>query len=119
MLIEHAKSQLLLVDLQERLVPAMIDPTGLIRRAGILLRAAREMAVPVLVTEQYPAGLGTTVAEIKAALQPDEIFAKTEFSIYANPVLHKVLDQSPPDIVMAGIEAHVCVLQTALGLLGR
>lgn len=116
MLIEHAKSQLLLVDLQQRLVPAMIDPTGLIRRAGILLTAARELAVPVLVTEQYPAGLGPTVTEIAAALRPEEIFAKTEFSAYANPALRQALDQSPPLIVMAGIETHVCMLQTAIEL---
>jgi len=116
MLIEHAKSQLLLVDLQERLVPAMIDPTGLTRRAGTLLGAARQMGVPVLATEQYPAGLGKTVAEITANLGPEEIFAKTEFSAYANPALRHILDQSPAQIVLAGIEAHVCILQTAIEL---
>lgn len=116
MLIEHARSLLLLVDLQEKLMPAMVGPANLGRQIGILLAAARELAVPVVTSEQYPAGLGPTVAEIGGKLHPDEVFAKTEFSCYANPTLRRRLEAGGDQVILAGIEAHVCVLQTALEL---
>lgn len=116
MLIEHAKSQLLLVDLQERLLPVMADPAGISHRIGILLTAARQLGVPVLASEQYPAGLGATVSEIRSQLNADEILTKTEFSCCANPALGDRLQKGADQVVIAGIEAHVCVLQTALDL---
>jgi nicotinamidase-related amidase len=116
MLIEHAKSQLLLIDLQERLLPAMTDSAGISHRIGILLTAARQLGVPVLASEQYPAGLGATVSNVRGQLQTDEILTKTEFSCFANPALRERLRQKAGQIVIAGIEAHVCVLQTALDL---
>ena len=60
MLLERAKSLLLLVDMQERLVPIMADAADLTARCGILLRAAYELGVPILASEQYPKGLGAT-----------------------------------------------------------
>ncbi|HVJ32737.1 MAG TPA: hydrolase [Terriglobia bacterium] len=117
MLIEHAGSQLVLIDVQEKLLPAMADPGGVTRQIAILLAAARAMKVPVIASEQYPAGLGRTVQEIGGQLQPGEIVEKTEFSCYANPKLRLRLDTGPTQLVLAGVEAHVCVLQTALDLL--
>jgi len=116
MLIEHAKSVLLLIDLQEKLMPAMIEPDRLARQIGILLAAARQLSVPVVASEQYPAGLGPTVGPIVRELQQSEIFTKTEFSCHANPVLRRRLESAGEHVVIAGIEAHVCVLQTALDL---
>ncbi|HVI89544.1 MAG TPA: hydrolase [Dongiaceae bacterium] len=116
MLIEHARSFLLLVDLQEKLMPAMVEPDWLGRQIGVLLAAARELAVPVVASEQYPTGLGPTVANIAGKLQQSEIFAKTEFSCYANPALRRRFEAAGDQVVVAGIEAHVCVLQTALDL---
>ncbi|HVJ41393.1 MAG TPA: hydrolase [Dongiaceae bacterium] len=117
MLIEHARSQLVLIDVQEKLLPAMADPAAVTRQMGILLAAARAMKVPIIASEQYPAGLGPTVPEIAAQLQRDEIVTKTEFSCYANPALGSRLETGPGQLILAGIEAHVCVLQTALDLL--
>jgi nicotinamidase-related amidase len=117
MLIEHARSLLLLVDMQEKLMPAMVEPDLLARRIGILLGAARALAVPVVASEQYPAGLGPTVADIAGSLCPGEVFEKTEFSCYANPGLRRRLEAGGDHIIIAGIETHVCVLQTALELL--
>lgn len=117
MLIEHAGSQLVLIDVQEKLLPAMADPGGVMRQISILLAAARVLKVPVTASEQYPAGLGPTVQEIGGQLQAGEIMPKTEFSCYANPELHSRLQAGPSQLVLAGIEAHVCVLQTALDLL--
>jgi nicotinamidase-related amidase len=117
MLIEHAKSQLLLVDLQERLMPAMAEGEPLVHKTTILLQAARALNVRVLASEQYPTGLGPTVAALASQLAPAEILTKTEFSCYANPGLRMRLDAAPRQVVLAGIEAHVCVLQTALDLI--
>jgi nicotinamidase-related amidase len=116
MLIEHAKSQLLLVDLQERLMPAMADTEPLAHNVEVLLQAARVLDVPVLASEQYPAGLGPTIAMLADQLVPGERLIKTEFSCYANPELRTRLDRAPSQIILAGIEAHVCVQQTAFEL---
>src|SRR5437899_7758196 len=113
MLIEHARSLLLLVDIQERLLPAMAAGEEMVRQSGILLQAARELQVPVVASEQYPAGLGPTVAPLKALLAPGEIYGKEEFSCLANARLRDRLVQSDHQTIIAGIEAHVCVLQTA------
>jgi nicotinamidase-related amidase len=116
MLIEHAKSQFLLIDVQERLLPVMVDSAGILRQIGILLAAARHLSIPVLVSEQYPAGLGPTVPEIAEHIQPGEILAKTEFSCFANTALRQRLEAAPDHLILAGIESHVCVLQSALDL---
>lgn len=116
MLLERAKSLLLLVDMQERLVPAMADPADVTARCGILLSAARELGVPVLASEQYPKGLGSTLPEL-AALAPRRL-EKLEFSAYANPAIKDELSRADRgQIVLCGVEAHVCVLQTGLELI--
>jgi nicotinamidase-related amidase len=116
MLIEHAKSQFLLIDVQEKLLPVMVDPAGIVRQIGILLTAARHLSIPVSVSEQYPAGLGATVPEIAQHIRPGEILAKTEFSCFANAALRQRLEAAPDHLILAGIESHVCVMQSALEL---
>lgn len=107
---------LLLIDLQERLVPAISDGDLLVARAGRLAEAARLLDVPVLATEQYPQGLGPTVAPL--AGYPRQTLAKTTFSAADAPGFAGLLPAGTREVVIAGCEAHVCVLQTALGLLG-
>lgn len=115
MLLERAKSLLLLVDMQERLLPAMSGAAEVTAQCGILLRAARELDVPVLASEQYPKGLGPTVPDL-AALAPRRL-EKLEFSAYANPAIKaELLRAERKQVVLSGIEAHVCVLQTGLEL---
>jgi nicotinamidase-related amidase len=115
MLLERAKSLLLLVDMQERLVPAMAGAAEVTANCGNLLRAAAALGVPILASEQYPKGLGPTIPEL-AALMPGK-FEKVEFSAYANPAIRAALAQTArPQAVLCGIEAHVCVLQTGLEL---
>ena len=116
MLIEHAKSQFLLIDMQARLVPVMAESAGIMRQIDILLAAARHLSIPVLVSEQYPAGLGPTVPEIARHIHPGDILAKTEFSCFANAALRQRLEAAPDHLILAGIESHVCVLQSALDL---
>ena len=115
MLLDRAKSLLLLVDMQERLVPVMNGAAEVTAQCGILLRGASALGVPILASEQFPKGLGPTVREL-AELAPRRL-EKLEFSAYANSAIKDELTRADrPQIVLAGIEAHVCVLQTGLEL---
>jgi nicotinamidase-related amidase len=105
----------LLIDLQERLVPALHDGETVVARAARLAEAARLLDVPIRATEQYPAGLGRTVSAL--AGYPQAVLTKTTFSAVADPGFHALLPSGVSEIVVAGCEAHVCVLQTVLGLL--
>ena len=117
MLLDVDKSLLLVIDVQERLAPAMSGGGDMIVRAATLMRAAGMMAVPVVVSEQYPKGLGPTVPEIAALAPAGAIRDKVHFSCAADPdLLAAIRDAGRPKVVIAGIEAHVCVLQSALGL---
>jgi nicotinamidase-related amidase len=108
---------LLVVDVQERLTPVMTDPRRVIHHCGLLLRFARHLAIPALASEQYPQGLGPTMADLREWLQPGETFAKIHFSCADDRALAaRVAALDRPQIVLAGIEAHVCVLQTAIDL---
>ncbi len=116
MLIERRRSQLLVVDVQERLLPVMHDADAVIRGATLLIEGARRLDVPVLASEQYPRGLGPTVEEIRRLVPDDAVLEKLAFSCAADPgVRDRVGAADRPEIVVCGIEAHVCVLQTALG----
>ncbi len=117
MLVSSAQSALLVVDVQERLAPVVADRDACLARCRLLVEAARRLNVPILASEQYPKGLGHTVSELRELLEPGEIHAKTHFSCAADPGLDAVLRaQGRSQIVVCGMEAHVCVLQSALGL---
>lgn len=95
-------------------MPAIYDGEVVISRAVRLAQAARMLDVPVRATEQYPAGLGPTVAALAA--YPQETLAKTTFSAAGDPGFTALLPAGTREVVIAGCEAHVCVLQTALDL---
>jgi nicotinamidase-related amidase len=116
MLMSAERSVLLLIDLQERLMPAVHDGDAVVGAAARLAGAARLLDVPVLATEQYPAGLGPTVEAL--AGYPKATLTKTAFSAVADPGFQTLLPAGTREIVIAGCETHVCVLQTALDLLG-
>jgi nicotinamidase-related amidase len=107
---------LLLIDLQQRLMPAIHDHETVVARAVRLAEAAQLLDVPIRATEQYPAGLGPTVPQLAA--YPQAVLAKTTFSAAGDPGWSGLLPSGAGEIVIAGCEAHVCVLQTVLGLLG-
>ncbi|GAB2175916.1 hydrolase [Dongia sp. agr-C8] len=116
MLLERAKSLLLLVDMQERLVPAVVDAADVTARCGVLLRGAYELGVPILASEQYPKGLGATLPGLTGFIT--RRLEKMEFSAYANPTIRDELKRAgQPQLILAGVEAHVCVLQTGLDLI--
>ena len=137
MLIEAPHSQLVLIDLQTKLVPAMHDGAGAVANAVRLAQAAQWLRVPVCITEQYPDGLGPTVPQLAAWAQ--QALQKLSFSACdegllehlqavgtpkASPNarsvpkhLQKPAENGRTEIIVAGLEAHVCVLQTVMGLL--
>ncbi|HYT25204.1 MAG TPA: isochorismatase family protein, partial [Actinomycetota bacterium] len=101
-------------DLQERLMPVIADHEAVVARAVRLAEAAALLDVPVRATEQNPAGLGSTVPPL--AGYPQSVLAKTTFSAAGDPGFAALLPGAG-QIVVAGCEAHVCVLQTVLDLL--
>lgn len=110
-------SLLLVIDIQEKLVRASKDSETISKKAGILSNAAKILSVPVIITEQYPKGLGSTVAEIKEACEADYV-EKTNFSALKEPGFKEKLDKlSKKQIILCGIETHICVYQTCLDLL--
>ncbi len=120
MLIEAERSCLIVIDMQERLVPAMQAPARTIRNARVLLTAAAELAIPAIVTEQYPKGLGATVPEIAEAGRAAgaRVVAKMHFSSWHDPGFAEALAATGRrQAVIAGMEAHICVLQTAVSLM--
>ncbi len=123
MIATAATSQLLLVDLQERLIAAVADGARIVSHARILVEAARRLAVPVTVSEQYPAGLGHVVPELGAELADAPRLEKLAFSCLADGPLSEHLAasrrQGRHQLVIAGVEAHVCVLQSALEAVDR
>jgi len=120
LLISRQRSWLLIVDLRERLAPSVDSADELVRRIGLLLRAARRLKVPVLATEHYARGLGQTVPQVRSELAEDEILEKIHFNAAAEPdALEHIRALERPQVIVTGAEAHVCVLQTTLGLLDQ
>jgi nicotinamidase-related amidase len=117
MLIDVERSMLLVVDLQERMVPAIPDRDRVVANAAWLVRLAQRLGVPVAATEQYAKGLGTTVDAVRAILPEGAIAGKTRFSCVAAQCLASLPGHDRPQVVLVGVEAHVCLLQTALELL--
>ena len=118
MLIRRDDSLLLVVDLQQKLAPAIHDSERVIANSVRLLEAARQLAIPRFVSEQYVRGLGGSVAAIVDAAGDARFFEKTHFSCAAEPgVLELLRAAKKPQVVLTGTEVHVCVLQSAFGLL--
>jgi nicotinamidase-related amidase len=119
-LADVARSALVVVDVQEKLLPAIHEHERVVRETVRLLEGAALLRVPTLVSEQYPAGLGPTVAAVRAAAGAAPVVVKTSFSCADEPKFLEALRRLDRDqIVLVGIETHVCVLQTAADLVAR
>jgi len=117
MLMRAENSSLLIVDVQERLAPVMSDPRRVISGCALLMRAARRLEVPVIASEQYPKGIGPTVFDLREWLPPEGAVEKLHFSCADEPViLDRLAGTGRRQVVLAGIEAHICLLQSAIGL---
>lgn len=117
--IDAERSQLLLIDLQEKMLPAVTGWESVAKNASILLKACEIMKVPVKLTEHYPKGLGATIACIAKNLPADaKRMEKINFSCCGEEGFDKFLRCDGRDlVVVAGVESHICVLGTVMDLL--
>jgi len=117
-LIDRENAILVMIDFQERLVPAMAEKERLLENALRLARFSRIIGMPVIVTEQQK--LGSTLQELREALGNPEPISKVDFNCFGcDAFLEKMRMDRPQTLIVAGIEAHICVLQTALHGLSR
>jgi nicotinamidase-related amidase len=117
MLIEREKSCLLLIDLQDKLINAVYDYRRLLDHCEWLIGIAQQLNVPILASEQYPKGLGHTTEVLSKNLPHSAFMEKTSFSCMKNETCKTRIEElNKEHVIIAGIEAHVCVLQTALQL---
>jgi len=115
-MLDRDRAALVVVDVQEAFRPAVVDFESVARSAGVLIDGARTLGVPVIVTEQYPRGLGRTVPEVAAHLDGVGALEKVCFSA----VRAEEFDiEGREQVLLCGIESHVCVSQTAHDLLDR
>jgi nicotinamidase-related amidase len=119
-LLDRQSTALVVLDLQAKLVPAMFDPQGVIRNAGILLRLAELLQIPRVLTTQYVKGLGPIVPEIVQAAPGTVPFEKISFGCFGEPDFLRHLKLHAPEarsLLVTGVESHICVTQTVLGAL--
>ena len=107
----------LVIDIQERLFPVMWKKEKLLKNCKILIQGIQELQIQLIVTQQYTKGLGETHADIKSVINDFSFIEKREFSCCDEPTVSEKLKQmEAKNIIICGIESHVCVLQTAVDL---
>ncbi|MCZ2101267.1 MAG: hydrolase [Chitinophagales bacterium] len=112
-------SMLLVIDVQERLLPVIYEGSQIVHKINTLIKGAEILGLDTIITEQYPKGLGCTVADIQYS-QPIEIYEKDTFSCLLQPtILQTLLDNNKKNLILCGVESHICVLKTALDALHR
>lgn len=117
---DRNQSQLVIVDMQTKLSSVMpAEITSIIKHCAILLQSAILLDIPALLTEQYPKGLGSTVPELAQYLGDKKAVPKTVFSCCREPAFSRQLSRDTSQVVLVGMEAHICLLQTALDLLAQ
>ena len=120
-LLDANRCALVVVDIQEKLLPAIFNRDELIRNVRLLLRLASTMKLPVLATTQYAKGLGAMVPEITELMSGVELADKVEFSCFgAEPFRTELKTYNERDtLLLCGIESHICVMQTAVSALNN
>lgn len=108
----------LVIDIQEKLVPSIVGHEKLIKNSICLLEGLKILKVPILVTQQNTKGLGSTIPEINKTIGNFSYIEKMTFSCYREPAFIRVLNRiGKRNVILMGLEAHVCILQTTLDLL--
>ncbi len=111
---------LVVVDIQEKLLPPIFNKEQLVKNSQLLIRLAKILELPTLVTTQYSKGLGGTVPEIASLVGDVATYDKMEFSCFGSDQFRSHLKAVPGNrntLLLCGMEAHICVMQTALGAL--
>ena len=121
MFLDTENSLLVIVDVQQKLMNAMSNSEKCLAKVKLLANALAVMNVPVIVTEQYPKGLGPTVDSVREVLAADTVFIeKSAFSCCgAEEFNQQIIQADRKNIIFCGVESHVCVLQTAVALLSK
>src|ERR1700735_134650 len=118
--LEADRCALLVVDIQEKLLPPIFQKEQLVRNAKLLIRAAGGLKNPAVVSTQYAKGLGGTVTEVASLLPETEAIDKNLFSCFGSEVFCTLLKRLPGNrntLLLCGMESHICVMQTALAAL--
>lgn len=119
MRIKATDSTLLIIDIQERLFPVILESEAMAEHTAWLQQVAQRVGVPVLLTEQYSKGLGRTIAALRDGVDEAAILEKLHFSAASDGELFQRPGGERRQFVVCGCETHVCVLQTVLDLLAR
>ena len=115
---EKEDALLAVIDVQEKLFAVMDQQEKMVKNIGTLIQTAQRLHLPIVVTEQYPEGLGPTIPALRQLLGEEQPFAKLVFSCWrAEPFWVRLTDLGRKTVILTGMEAHICVLQTALDLL--
>jgi len=118
--LETEQCALVVIDIQEKLLPPIFHKEELVRNASLLIRAAGILKIPTLVSTQYARGLGATVPELSSLLAGTPATDKTMFSCFGSDVFCSLLKRLPGQrntLLLCGMESHICVAQTALAAL--
>ena len=108
----------LVIDIQEKLVPNIVNHENIVKNTICLLKGLKLLKVPIVVTQQNTKGLGNTVPEINKTIGNFSYIEKMTFSCYREPAFIRVLNRvGKRNVILMGLEAHVCILQTTLDLL--
>ena len=122
MLLDRARCQLLVVDVQDRLLPAMHEGERMVANCAILMQAAHRLGIPVTISEQYTTRLGATIARLADIKGDARVMEKMHFSCAGDAGIgarvRGLASEGRAQVVVCGIESHVCVLQSALGFAG-
>ncbi len=110
---------LVIIDIQEKLAPAMDKRDRAINNTKVLITAANELQIPIIITEQYPKGLGRTITELADCVPDGSFFEKTTFTACIEEVEDYIEKLKRNKIILAGMETHVCVFQSARDFLKR
>jgi nicotinamidase-related amidase len=120
--LESDQCALIVVDIQEKLLPPIFQKEQLVRNSKLLIRAAGVLKIPAIISTQYAKGLGKTVAEVASLLPETEAIDKDRFSCFGSEVFCTLLKRLPGNrntLLLCGMESHICVMQTALAALGE
>lgn len=118
MLVNAAQSQVLLIDIQQKLAPAIFDGKAVEQAAAWVLQVALQLDIPLWATEQYPQGLGHTVPALAELITPERVLQKMHFSALREPlIVSNLACTERKQVIVLGTETHVCVLQSVLDLL--
>jgi nicotinamidase-related amidase len=120
MRIQIEDTMALIIDYQQKLIPVMNDKENLIRNTKILIEGLKVLNIPMIVTQQYTKGLGVTISSILESTSDYHAMDKISFSLSDDEaILQEIEKNNKKNIIICGIEAHICVLQTVIDLLEK